>query len=50
MAKHAAPQTVAIVPSSTTLIRPVAVSAEAYLGKLRALAQPAAAPPGRHSR
>ncbi|MEJ2862378.1 hypothetical protein [Actinomycetospora flava] len=50
MAKHSAPQTVAVVPSTTTIIRPVAVSAQAYLGKLRAMAQIAPAPPGRHSR
>lgn len=50
MAKHSAPQTVAAVPSGTTIIRPIAVSAEAYLGKLRAMAQAAAVPPGRHAR
>ncbi|MDD7940887.1 hypothetical protein PHK61_20905 [Actinomycetospora lutea] len=50
MAKHSAPQTVAVVPTGVTIIRPVAVSAEAYLGKLRAMAHVAAPPPGRHAR
>ncbi|MFC5141934.1 hypothetical protein ACFPK1_27120 [Actinomycetospora rhizophila] len=52
MAKHSAPQTVAVVPTGATIIRPVAVSAEAYLGKLRAMAGAAVAPvaPGRHAR
>ncbi|GAA4915247.1 hypothetical protein EV188_11160 [Actinomycetospora succinea] len=50
MAKHSAPQTVVVVPSSTTIIRPIAVSAEAYLGKLRAMTSGAPTPPGRHSR
>jgi hypothetical protein len=50
MAKHAAPPTVAVVPSSTTIIRPIAVSAEVYLGKLRSMTRIAVTPPGRHSR
>ncbi|MHC1560655.1 hypothetical protein ACR9E3_16990 [Actinomycetospora sp. C-140] len=53
MAKHAAPQTAGSigVTAGTGIIRPVALSAEAYLGRLRAAATtivPAAA--GRHSR
>ncbi|MEJ2888020.1 hypothetical protein [Actinomycetospora aeridis] len=53
MAKHAAPQTIVAVPSGTTVIRPAVVSAEAYLGKLRAMATGAAAAApviGRHAR
>jgi hypothetical protein len=53
MAKHAAPQTVAVVSTGSTVIRPAVVSAEAYLGRLRAMTTGvvAVAPVvGRHSR
>jgi hypothetical protein len=51
MAKHAAPQTVAVVPTGTAIIRPVVLSAEAYLGRLRS-ATTTIVPDvsGRHSR
>lgn len=49
MAKHAAPQT--IVPNGGGLIRPVVLSAEAYLGRVRAAATTIApATVGRHAR
>lgn len=52
MAKHSAPQTITVVPTGATIIRPVAVSAAAYLGRLRTIAGAASAPvpPGRHAR
>jgi hypothetical protein len=46
MAKHAASQTVAVVPTGSAIIRPVVLSAEAFLQRVRAT-PPAA---GRHSR
>lgn len=51
MAKHAAPQTGA-APTRPVLIRPVALTAEDYLGRLRAATTSVvqAATPGRHSR
>ena len=48
MAKHATPHTVTGVPTASTIIRPVALSAAAYLDRLRAAT--AASVAGRHSR
>jgi hypothetical protein len=48
MAKHAASHTTAVVPTASTIIRPVALSAAAYLDRLRAAT--AASVAGRHSR
>jgi hypothetical protein len=50
MAKHAAPQTI-VVPNGGGIIRPVALTADAYLGRLRAAASTIApATVGRHAR
>ncbi|HSK60591.1 MAG TPA: hypothetical protein VK935_16220, partial [Actinomycetospora sp.] len=47
MAKHSAPQTA--VSTSAGIIRPIVLSAEAYL-RLRAATTAVATSPGRHSR
>jgi len=51
MAKHAAPRTAVSTatadPGGVVLIRPIALSAQAYLGRLR---HGAPTPPGRHAR
>ncbi|GAA4864605.1 hypothetical protein [Actinomycetospora straminea] len=53
MAKHATPHTAAGVRTASTIIRPVALSAAAYLDRLRTATTtvtPASMAAGRHSR